>query len=261
MTSTPVTTSVKDGWNQKPCGWNHIEIEEYQDDIFEGNLEDYSQEHLFVLAGGLDHLGRNHPWVKDRLDLALELYKIKPRKIYMIGGGTYHKPPHRNKENFVIHESTMGAKYLIDRGVNPDDISREWASYDTIANAFFGLLNFAIPLDLTDFVVITSDFHMPRAKAIFKWIFGLWSDKINGDTNHNMHNIKFLEVSSKYLDDDIIEARSKREARSLDRLKTTIKEINTWYKFHDWFYSDHQAYNCRFNSPREQIDSHTSASY
>jgi hypothetical protein len=42
----------------------------------------------------------------------------------------------------------MGAKYLIDRGVAKEDVYREWTSYDTIANAFFGMLHFAVPLGI-----------------------------------------------------------------------------------------------------------------
>ena len=252
MTSSP--NIVKDGWTRAPEGWNHIDCEIYEDDIFDGRLEDYDEfQHIMVLAGGLDHLGRNHPWVKDRLDLAVRLYKLKQRKIYILGGGTYHKAPHLNREKFVIHECTMGAKYLIDRGVAKEDIYREWTSYDTIANAFFGLLHFAVPLGIKKFLVITSDFHMPRSREIFKWIFGLWQSC--------RFEIDFAEVSSKYLDNEIIEARSSREQRSLDRLLKTVEEIDTWDKLHQWFYRDHQAYNSNFDEPREKIDPQTVSSY
>lgn len=241
-----------DGWNTKPIGWNLFDEEEYSDDIINSDLTQFDQEYIFVLAGGLDNLGRNHPWVKDRLDVASRLYRLKPRKIIILGGGTYHKPPHLNRGRFVIHESTMGAKYLIDQGINPDDIYREWASYDTIANGFFSLLNFTIPLKIQNVLVITSDFHMPRSKAIFEWIYGLWSDQVTLD---------FLEVSTKYLDTEIIDSRSKREARSLHNLQNTINLIDTWSKLHNWFYTEHQAYNCRFGKPREKIDDETRKSY
>ena len=252
MTSSP---AIKDGWNRAPVGWNHVEVEDNIGHIFEGDLSQYQQEHIMVLAGGLDQMGRNHPWVTDRLDLAIQLYKIKPRKIYMLGGGTYHKAPYMNREKFVIHECTMGAKYLIDHGVNKEDIYREWTSYDTIANAFFGLLHFVVPLGIEDFVVITSDFHMPRAKEIFKWIFSMWNE------GHNSYEIGFLEVKSDNLDSEIIDARRTREARSLFQLKGTMEVVNTWDDFHRWFYVDHQAYNCNFEMPKEKIDIRTSNSY
>jgi len=247
---------TSDGWSSRPSGWNQIDTEEYQDDIFEGDLHQYPHENIMILAGGLDHLGRNHPWVKDRLDLVLKLYQIKPRKIFILGGGTYHKAPHYNREHFVIHESTMGAKYLIDRGVKSSDLYREWGSYDTIANGFFSLLNFGIPLNLNDFLVITSDFHMPRAREIFNWIYRLWGEKTGQE-----YQIDYLEVSSRYLDNDLIEARSNREQRSHQTLLKTIEQITTWEQFHNWFYQDHQAYNCNFGKVKEKIDIRTSQTY
>jgi len=241
-----------DGWSEKPSGWNLIDQNEYDDDIVNSDLSKLDQEQfIIVLAGGLDNLGRNHPWVKDRLDVAFRLYKLKKRKILIVGGGTYHRPPHLNRENYVIHESTMGAKYLLDLGVHPDDLYREWASYDTIANGYFSLLNFVFPMDIKSVLVITSDFHMPRSKAIFEWIYSLWSKSTNQPIS-----LDFLEVSTKYLDNEIIEARTIRENRSLHNLQnSTMKKINTWIDFHSWFYREHQAYNCRFEqNSQENID-------
>jgi hypothetical protein len=253
--------SSNDGWNNAPTGWNHIESpSDFAGfSIFNGDLTLYPQEHIFVLAGGLDQMGRNHPWVNDRLDLAIALYKIKPRKIYILGGGTYHKAPYFNREKFVIHESTMGAKYLIEHGVAKDDIYREWASYDTIANAFFSLLHFVVPLKITSFIVITSDFHMPRAKEIFQWIYSMWTVGAVGDDGG--FKIDYLQVNSDNLDNEIVDARKGREARSLIQLKNTIQRVSEWSDFHRWFYVDHQAYNCNFDMPKEKIDRHTSNSY
>lgn len=247
-----------DGWSSKPNGWNHIDREEYNDDIINVDLGKYDQEYIFVLAGGLDNLGRNHPWVKDRLDVAFRLYELKKRKIIILGGGTYHKPPHINREKFVIHESTMGAKYLLDKGVDSEDLYREWASYDTIANGFFSLLNFVIPLKIKNVLVITSDFHMPRSETIFRWIYKLWSLSTN---NSDKCDLDFLEVSTKYLDNEIIQARADREKRSLITFHQIINKINSLYDFHIWFYKEHQAYNCNFNDQKEIIDHITSKSY
>jgi hypothetical protein len=162
-----------------------------------------------------------------------------------------------NREKFVIHECTMGAKYLIDQGVKKEDIYREWTSYDTIANAFFSLLHFVVPMGIKEFAVITSDFHMPRAREIFRWIYSMWSEKM-GESGFE---IDYLEVKSDNLDSEIIDARKNREARSLMQLKGTIERVNMWSDFHRWFYVDHQAYNCNFDMPKEKIDQHTSNTY
>jgi hypothetical protein len=96
---------------------------------------------------------------------------------------------------------------------------------------------------------------MPRSREIFKWIFGMWMD---GGGEFEMD---FAEVSSRYLDNEIIDARSRRERRSLERLLKTVEEIDSWEKLHRWFYNDHQAYNCNFDGPREKIDPRTVSSY
>lgn len=254
MSSTP--NASKDGWSRKPSGWNQFD----QVISLEGHhwtndeLAKYSQiDYIVVLAGGLDHLGRNHTWVTDRLDLAIHLYRLKKRKILMLGGGTYHKPPLLNREHFVLHESTIGAKYLIDHGVDSGMIYREWASYDTIANGFFCLTNFFLPLGIKKALVITSDFHMPRGRRIFQWMAELVSNRMEIE-------LEFLEVSSEDLDTEIIEARKSREARSLLKLEELISKIRDLESFHHWFYTEHKAYNCQFGGG-EKLDQSALKSY
>lgn len=245
-----------DGWIQRPDGWNHVNsLEDYDSDdsVCLSSVDNYLDiEYVFVLAGGLDQEGRNHPWVKDRLDMALELYRARRRKICILGGGTYHKPPHLNSEGFAMHEATIGAKYLIQHGVLPCDLYREWGSYDTIANGFFSLLNFVLPLELTNVLIVTSDFHIPRSKAIFNWIYGLFAPDCHLD---------FLWVSTKHLDSEIIGVRSEKEAQSLISLKKVIDRVDSKNKFHEWFYQEHQAYNCLFDVEKEKISSVLAKSY
>lgn len=250
-----------DGWTKRPEGWNLVrslgDYDEPTDVCLSNRIQNYNHiDYIFVLAGGLDQEGRNHPWVKDRLDVALELYRIRPRKIVILGGGTYHKPPHLNEEGFVQHEATIGAKYLIQHGVNPHDLYREWGSYDTIANGFFSLLNFVIPLQLKNILIVTSDFHIPRSKAIFNWIYQLY------EKQHQCQcQLDFLWVLTKHLDQEIMEARKQKEEQALQRLQLVINRIDTPEKFHNWFYQEHQAYNCLFDVKKEKIDHIAMRSY
>ena len=70
--------------------------------------------YIFVLAGGLDSKGEPHPFVKKRLDKAIELFQmeknredVKKNFIILLGGGTYHKPPYLNNNNYVIHNPVV----------------------------------------------------------------------------------------------------------------------------------------------------------
>lgn len=247
--------NTEDGWLVAPNGWNiyddiHL-INIKHDDIINDDLTHYKENDVILLAGGLDPEGYNHPWVKDRLDAFLKLYSYHKRNIYILGGGTYHKPPHLNKQGYVIHESTMGAKYLIENGVDPNHIKREWASYDTIANAFFSLTCFVIPKKeqkIKELLIITSDFHMKRTILIFKWLYSMW------DTNIKLN---FLSVKTTDMKEELYQARSQKEEHSITNLLNIIKNIKNLEQFIDWFYQDHKAYNCDFAKNLHYADNTT----
>ena len=181
------------GWEKTPSGWEFANGKyNIKHQVIINQKQKFNYDAIFVLAGGIDNDGNIHPWVQRRLDIAIDLGNNNDIPIVVLGGGTYHKPHYTNKDGFVIHESTACANYLIYNGIKSERIMREWSSYDTIANAFFGLTNFAIPRKWKHILIITSEFHMPRSVEIFKWIFGLES---------NQYKLDFIEASDENLDD------------------------------------------------------------
>lgn len=70
-------------------------------------------------------------------------------------------------------ECGVMGEYAVRRGVNPDRIVLDPYAYDTIGNAFFSreLLD-ALGLDVERVQLVTSDFHVPRAKFAFEQCFG-----------------------------------------------------------------------------------------
>ena len=112
---------ILNGWEKKRI----IKHPKNRDQLFNSKEIKY----IFVLAGGLQSNGEVNEFVKLRLDKAIELYNqhivFQPCKIIVMGGGTYHKAPILNEQNYVIHESTSCAIYLTENGpVNPKDIYR-----------------------------------------------------------------------------------------------------------------------------------------
>jgi vancomycin permeability regulator SanA len=207
---------------------------------------------IIVMTGGLDKNGGLHLWVKNRLDLAINLYKNKKSFIICTGGGTYHKPPILNKDKFVIHEATACAEYLINNNVNPLHIIREWASYDTIASVYFTLLLCILPRKWKNIGIITSSFHMERVSLIFRWIFGIY----------NISNLIFMEVNDDNIDKNIIEIRKSREKRSVNNVRKLISNIKTIEEFNIWLFSEHKAYSSDFLlKDRENIDKREKQSY
>jgi len=194
--------------------------------------------YIIVLAGGLDKKGEPHDFVKLRLDRATDIYcnnveKGIKTKIICLGGGTYHKPPNLNKLNYVIHESTSCAIYLVENGVNENHIMREWSSYDTIANGLYCLTNFIIPLEIKSFDLITSNFHMPRSKLIFNYLTKFTKQEIN---------INYINVDDTIIPEETLIERTRREGQSCKNFEKLCEEKETLHDFIEWFYTEHNAY-------------------
>ena len=196
--------------------------------------------YIFVLAGGLQENGEPHNFVKTRLDKAIEIYneiiEYQQCKIIVMGGGTYHKPPILNESQYVIHESSSCALYLTQHGnIEPKNIYREWSSYDTIANGYYAYLNYIQPLDIKEFTLITSEFHMPRAKVIF--------DYFNSILFQDQLNIHFIETPNDEMEQGVLKERSDREHKSKLNFQTNIvQEKRTILDFTTWLYEQHGAY-------------------
>ena len=251
-----------DGWIKKPEGWNEIDKSFFNNKKSEHfiNLtnEIMDIEVLLILAGGLTEDGKNHSFVQERLDLGISIYNYKKEKneglkIICLGGGTYHKSPILNKDGFVIHESTACSQYLIENGIEWQDIIKEWGSYDTIANAYFALTNFVLPTRWIKFGIITSDFHMKRSKFLFDWIFSFSKRDLT---------LVYFQVKSKHNNEnkkdflDKINLRYEKEEKSLQNMIKLKERIKNLDDFFNWFYLEHKAYHSKIESfyKKDKID-------
>jgi hypothetical protein len=250
----------KKGWIDEINGWELTQVypqvhKELVDRIkVDDNILEFDYDAIIVLAGGITSEGLVHPWVERRLYASYLFYKNRKTKIICLGGGSYHIPAICNSDGFIIHESTSCAEYLINLGIDSKDVYKEWSSYDTIANGYFGFTNHIIPMGLKKVLVITSEFHMDRSIEIFDWMNRLYD---------NLVDIKYYPVTDDELDSDIISIRRSREKESLDNLKRhLIPKINTIHVFHKWFYEDHKAYCANAHKIREVvIDEKTKKTY
>lgn len=243
-----------DGWIKKPSGWEETDnrYKLIHNNLSTGIISNNSDV-IIVMAGGLADDGKIHPWVQKRLDLAIELYNKNPKYILCTGGGTYHKPPIVNDKKFVIHESTACAEYLINNGVKPLHIIKEWGSYDSLASIYFCLLLIIVPREWKNICVITSTFHMERVQKLFLWIFNLYKK--------NTYNFSYRCVSDEdNIPKDILISRIKREKNSIKNLENVINKIKSFKQLNEWLYTEHKAYSCLFLQ-REEIPDNVKKSY
>ena len=215
--------------------WEKIDKKPFTEKKYKGNNKNIENKFIIcILCGGLKQNGNPNEFVKNRLDKGLELYnKNKNAYFLILGGGTYHKPPFVNSGNYVVHESTSGARYLYENGVNPNNILREWSSYDTIANGFFAFTNYLNYIDINKIFLITSDFHIERSKTIFNYFNKLFEKDLK---------INFISTESN-IEKNILETRKQREKKSNENfINNIVTKIKTKKEFIKWFYTKHNAY-------------------
>lgn len=188
---------------------------------------------ILVPGGGVRAHGELPLWTQRRLNRAIE--QRQDACIIALSAGTTHKPPPLDADGYPIFESVAAARYLCQRGVPPEKILVEASSYDTIGNVYFSRMIHIEPLQLKRLLVITSEFHMPRTKSIFKWIYHL--EGLPQD-----YQLFFEAVSDVGIDEEILKARQQKEVKSLQALLETARKIPTLKKFHQWLFQEHGAY-------------------
>jgi len=190
---------------------------------------------IFIPGGGLLPDGSLPAWTIARLDRAISLIS-RTRFIAFLSGGTVHKPPPLDQDGYPIFESRQAALYLVQQSLDPSRLLTETSSYDTIGNAYFSRLLFSDPGKMQHLLVITSEFHLPRTKAAFDWIYGLSPLEVN-------YQLTYESVPNRGLTQKALKARIAREKKSLNTLLDTKKSINSLKDFQSWFYSKHDAYS------------------
>jgi len=239
---------MSDGFLKKPEGWN--------ENISNKKNTNESCDIIIVLMGGMTDTGACPPWVIQRLLKAYEQHRITGAPILCTGGGTYHKPNFSNENGFHVYESTAASEYLLTLGVQPQNILLEWASYDTIANAYFSFMNHIIPNNWLYITVITSEFHMTRCEAIFNHILQLCQEQFT-----YTGSIKYTNSPDYGIAPDVLQTRKEREKKSEENFKIQMKEIKTLTKFHKWLFTVHKAYSCNDKKDRGAISNSLKKTY
>jgi hypothetical protein len=134
----------------------------------------------------------------------------------------------------VVNEAIAGARYLIDRRINPDRVFCENTALDTIGTAYFTRVQLTDPLGWRRLLVITSCFHMPRTEAIFRWIYSLDAPV--------PYRFEFAASPDDGLSQAALAARIERERASLESLGQLRNRLTSMRALAKWLFTEHKAY-------------------
>jgi hypothetical protein len=185
-----------------------------------------------VLGGGVREGGELPPWAIARFETALALCGEAP--IVCLSAGTVHHPPPLNEEGYPWLESVAGAKYLLSRGIAASRIQVEATSWDTIGNAYFAKLLHVDPAGWSRLLVVTSEFHMPRSRAIFEWVFGMEPDR---------YELQFVASPDVGMEPLLLDRRRAKEAAGIESLREITARLRDLPSLHCWLHSEHAAYS------------------
>ena len=189
---------------------------------------------ILIPGGGLLAGGGLPPWTVSRLELAVARWSGE--LLIPLSAATTHRPLPLDVDGRAIFESLQAARYLRAQGVPPTAIAIESSSYDTIGNAWFSRVLHADPLGLARLLVVTSEFHMARTEACFRWVYGLPPSPV-------VRELTFEASPNTGLNAEALQARMQREAASAAAVASLARRVTTMEGFHNWLHSEHRAYS------------------
>lgn len=120
--------------------------------------------------------------------------------------------------------------------------------------SYFARTQFADVLNWKRILVITTDWHMPRSKEIFEWVFEV-------DTRPDISFV-FEETPSVGLSDEAVGARTEREQKSLTSVKKLREKFPTLADINLFLFTQHDLYAVKgLMKKQEKIDDKTMKSY
>merc|ERR1711972_985070 len=130
--------------------------------------------------------------------------------MFCLSGGTAHAPQLLSAAGLPVWEATVSAAWLMDHcGIPAEALVLETSSYDTIGNAWFSRTCHTDVAGWRNLLVVTSEFHLERTKAIFDWIFSL-DPEVGGAP----YRLDYLGTADVALDGAAVAARAAREQQS-----------------------------------------------
>jgi uncharacterized SAM-binding protein YcdF (DUF218 family) len=157
--------------------------------------------------------------------------------ILCLSAGTAHLPQLLSKDGLPIWESTSCAAYLKTR-FEISNVYVETTSYDTIGNAFYTRTAHTDINGWRRLLIVTSEFHMDRTRAIFDWIF-----EFPPTSGKKKYDLYYLSSANVGLTEEAVTARREREAQSATTLgQVLIPKYKSLPEIYQFLTESHSLY-------------------
>lgn len=122
---------------------------------------------IIVLANHMDAEGNLNNESKERAELSLEIMKNCSVANIVTTGWAYRR-------NVNLSLAEVMKRYINERLPADCEVNFliEDLSKDTVGEAVFTKVNFAAPMSWKKIIVVTSNYHIKRAKEIFNFVYG-----------------------------------------------------------------------------------------
>ena len=154
--------------------------------------------------------------------------------VLCLSAGTAHVSQLLAEDGLPIWESTSSAAYLQTKH-NLSNLFVETTSYDTIGNAFYTRTSHTDLNGWRNLLIITSDFHMARTKAIFDWVFLTVEPRLP-------YKLTYLASRNTGLSEDALQARYNKEQESLRAVHDNARKYRTMKELYTYMAENHALY-------------------
>ncbi len=138
-----------------------------------------------VLGAMVSKTGYPSSFLKDRMDVAIELYQLQKIKKFLLSGDHGHK-------NY--DEVNSMKNYLIAKGIKTEDIFLDHAGFDTYST----MVRAKEVFEIDNAIIVTQAFHLPRAVYIARSkginAYGIKADRQN---YYSLVRLKMRETLAK----------------------------------------------------------------
>ena len=129
-------------------------------------MEKMSYPVIIVLGNLMDSMGELNDESSSRMDLAIDVFHKNSSQFIITCGWDY-----RSDSNIAIADAMKS--YAINNGhISPEVILTDVNSRDTVGDAIFSKKNIVTKKNLSNLLIITSDYHTLRTHKIFSYIYG-----------------------------------------------------------------------------------------